>query len=269
MTDETQGEGQAPVEDTSLASQTEGEGADTQEEETGDDPAAEAQPEEQPEDQPERPKVTARERINELTKARREAEREAQYWREQAQKAQPPQQAQAEDGEPNPDDYEHGENDVAYIEDRAAYRAVKAVEEREAKRRSQEAIQTKLAGFEAKAEELYPEGDPEGLEAFKANPRIRPEAQELVIESDIGPKLADYLGSRPRELARISALPLAKQAREITLIEQRLSAGSIAPKAPPRTATSAPEPAPQLRGNGGRFKPPPDTDDFAAFEKNY
>jgi hypothetical protein len=262
MTDETSEAVEAVSEDTTLDSQTEGEAT----EDTGDDAAAETTAEAP------KPKPTAQERIAELTRLRREAERDAEYWKSRATqpeaRPEPKQQAQAQDdGEPNPDDYEYGENDRAFIEDRAAYKAVKAVEERMARQAAQQSVRQKLTTFDAKTDELFPDGEPNGLKAFKANPRLNIGAQELIMESEIGPKLADHLGSNPRELARISALPPFKQARELTLLEQRLSATAAA--TPTKVPTSAPEPPPTLRGAGGKFKASPDTDDFAAFEKAY
>ena len=266
MTDETQGEGDPLVDDTAPASNE----AETTSEDTGDDAAASTDNEGEDGEQPAKPKQSAKERIDELTRLRRDAERDAEYWRSKAMQpdARQPERnappAQADDGEPNPDDYEHGTQDIAFIEDRAAYRAVQAVEKRMAAQQAQQGIRTKLSAFDAKTDELFPDGEPQGLKSFKANPRLDTGAQELIMESDIGPKLADHLGSNPRELARISALPPLKQARELTLLETRLSGPA---KPVPKTATSAPEPAPQARGSGGRFQVAPDTDDFAAFEK--
>lgn len=261
MTDETSETVEAVSGDTTLDSQVEGEAT----EDPGEDAAAETEVEAP------KPKPTAQERIAELTRLRREAERDAEYWKSKAtqpearQEAKPTVQA-ADDGEPNPDDYEYGENDRAFIEDRATYKAVKVVEQRMAQQAAQQTVRQKLSHFDGKTDELFPDGEPAGLKAFKQNPRLDTGAQELIMESEIGPKLADHLGSNPRELARISALPPLKQARELTLLEQRLSAPVAVT---PKTATSAPEPTPQVRGSGGRFQVASDTSDFAAFEKQY
>ena len=88
----------------------------------------------------------------------------------------------------------------------------------------------------------------------------------MLLASDIGPKLAEHLGDNPRELDRLSALPPHLQTYELAKVEARLSR----PAAPvAKTATEAPEPAPQARGVGGKFKVAPDTSDFAAFDKAY
>jgi hypothetical protein len=73
------------------------------------------------------------------------------------------------------------------------------------------------------------------------------------------------LGTIPRNSAPERAQP-DLQARELTLLETRLTPAA---KPTPKTATDAPEPPPQARGAGGQFKVAADTDDFAAFEKQY
>jgi hypothetical protein len=132
----------------------------------------------------------------------------------------------------------------------------------QANARAQTAIQT----FEQRVEAQFPDGEPEGLTRLRDLKALPPAVTELIMDSEIGPKLADHLGNNIRELNRISALPPLQQAREITKLEMKLAD----PPAPiPKTATDAPEPAPTLRGAGGRFKVAPDTADFAAFEAQY
>jgi hypothetical protein len=217
-----------------------------------------------------KPKKSPQERINEVTKARREAERERDYWRDLATQSRPAPQPQAQqpqdDGEPDPSAYEHGELDARFIRDHATYHARKAFREEQANLTRQTRVQTAIQTFEQRAEDLFPDGEPEGLERFRSLPTVAPAIQEVIMDSEIGPKLADYLGSHTRELNRISALTPLQQARELTKLELKLAS----PPAPtPKTATDAPAPTPQVRGAGGRFTVAPDTDDFAAFEKQY
>ena len=90
--------------------------------------------------------------------------------------------------------------------------------------------------------------------------------QDVVTTVEAGPKIADHLGSNPRELQRISALPLTLQAFELAKLEAKLTA----PAGPAvKTVSDAPPATPQVRGSAGRFAPAPDTSDFAAFEKTY
>lgn len=240
------------------------------EEQSGDDAAAAAEPGEG--EQP-KPRKSAQERIDEVTKARREAERvaeearrDAEYWREQAMRHQPQAQQPAEEGEPDPASYEHGELDARFIADRATYHALKTFREEQARQTAQTRMQTQLQTFEARLSEQFPEGEPVGVQRLRALRELSPAIQEVILDSEIGPKLADHLGTNPRELTRISALTPLQQARELTKLEMKLAS----PPAPtPKTATDAPAPTPQVRGAGGRFTVAPDTDDFAAFEKQF
>jgi hypothetical protein len=251
------------------------------------EPQAEPQPEEQPgeddaaakadtdaeaEAQP-KPKKTAKERIDELTWRLREAERREAALLDRiggkqapAPEAHPP--AHTGDGRPDPNAYESGVYDPRYLEDLTDWKAEQAVQRTLSQRQERETVQTKLSTFESKADELFPEGEPEGLQAFRSLPQVPQAIADVILASDIGPKLAEHLGDHPREFQRISALPAHMQARELTLLETRLTAPKEEPKPSPKI-TAAPEPPPQNRGAGGRFTVAPDTSDFAAFKKQY
>lgn len=93
---------------------------------------------------------------------------------------------------------------------------------------------------------------------------------QAIRTSEVGPELAYCLACNPEEAHRIAALPHASQIREIGRLEGRLHQHAEARVEPVRkTATTAPEPPPMLRGGGGRFVIAPDTSDFAAFDKQY
>lgn len=232
--------------------------------ETGDDAAAAAEAEPQ-----QRPKQTAQERINELTRKAREAERDAEYWRSRA--TQPPQaQTQArpaeaaEDAEPDPSDYDHGDLDAGFIRDHARYHARQEFRQEQARAEAQSRTRTALSTFEQRTAEQFPDGEPEGITRLSRMPVLSQMIQEVILDSEVGPKLADYLGSNQRELSRISALPPLQQARELTKLEIKMSAPAVVK---PKTISDAPGVTPQVRGQGGRFGVAPDTSDFAAFEK--
>jgi len=269
MTTETDGAPEGVTEDTAAAV-TEADTEETQaqgDEQSGDDAAA---ADDEGEGEQPKPKKSPQERINEVTRARREAERERDYWRDLAMQSKPaptPQaQQQQDDGEPDPSAYEHGGLDARFIRDHATFHARRTFQEEQAKLTRQSRVQTAIQTFEQRAEDLFPDGEPEGLERFRSLPTVSPAIQEVIMDSEIGPKLADYLGSHTRELNRISALSPLQQARELTKLELKL-ASPPAPSA--KTVTDAPSPTTQVRGAGGKFKPAPDTDDFAAFEKTY
>lgn len=260
MTEPTEGAAEAVAEDVTLAPEV------VEPEVPGADAAAPAD-DATPAETPAKPKQTAAERIAELTAARRQAERDAEYWRTEAQRHQQAPAPKAEpkaDDEPKPDDYTYGEADAAFIRDQATYAARKAVREEMAQQSAQSRMQSQLATFDQRTAQLYPDGEPAGITAIRRMPTLPVAVMETVLASEIGPKLADHLGSNPAELSRLSGLSPHVQAYEIGKLEAKLSA-----KPQAKTISTAPDPAPQVRGAGGQFKVAPDTEDFAAFKQAY
>ena len=92
--------------------------------------------------------------------------------------------------------------------------------------------------------------------------------------SEQGPRVAYHLAKNPEESLRIAQMTPLEQAREFGKLEYKMelehggkskaveSGGDPKPNPAPR----APAPIPTVRGSGGRFQAPADTDDFAAFE---
>jgi hypothetical protein len=268
MSEANEGAPEGVTEDTAAADQVTEKTRAQGDEQSGDDAAAATDDEGQAE-QP-KPRKSAQERINELTAARREAERDRDFYREQALRngngQQPAQEAQHEpqgDGRPVRDDYA---DDFDYIEALTDWKAEQAAERRFQQQTQRERVASARSTFETRKAALFPDGDTPGLEAFMRLPELPVAAVEIIGESEVGPKIAEHLGDNPAELRRLQGLSPIQQARELTRLEQRLSAP---PRVTPKTATDAPEPPPQARGAGGRFTVAPDTDDFAAFEQQY
>jgi hypothetical protein len=267
MSEANEGAPEGVTQDTTAADQV---AEDTQaqgDEQLGDDAAAET--DDGQAEQP-KPRRSAQERIDELTRQRREAERDVEYWKakalqgsEQQQPAQEAQQPPQEASRPAREDYE---DDFEYIEALTDWKAEQAAARLAAQAREQDKARSARQTFETRKAALYPHGEPEGLQNFLRIPKLPVAVIEIVGESDVGPKIADHLGANPAELRRLEGMSPIQQARELTRLEMRLSEPA---KPTPKTATDAPEPPPQARGNGGRFKVAPDTDDFSAFEKNY
>lgn len=226
-----------------------------------------------------KPKKTAQQRIDELTWRANEAERreQAALERERAALAgkQPAaeQQQPAADTAPDPNDYEFGEEDAAFIRDHAKF---EARQEFQAERQREEAERSQTAAreaFDKRTAEAFPDGETEGFKAFCAIERVPRVLNDVIMISEVGPQLAAHYGDSPDALKRLSAMPLHLQAYEVAKVEARLT-GSTAPapaetKPKPKIATDAPNPAPQVRGSGGQFTVPDDTDDLAAFEKRF
>jgi hypothetical protein len=276
MSETHDGAAPAVTEDTAavLTDATETEAPATAEDgDLGDDAAAETDAGDEGE-QPKR-KQTVQERINEKTRLQREAERERDYWREQAMRTQQPQprqepKAAAEDAEPDPNDYEHGELDARFIREHATYHAKKAFREEQARTEAERTRSQQLSAFETAADaeaQKHPDFyDVVGRDFGRTAAVCTPVMSDAIVASPDGPTLAYHLAKNPAEARRIAALTPLAQAVELG----RLSAKLASPPAPTaKTATDAPAPTPQVRGQGGRFTVAPDTDDFAAFEKQF
>jgi hypothetical protein len=248
-----------------------GDGADD-DDQPGDDAAASEGQGEQP-----KPKKTAQDRIDEVTAARRQAERDAKEAREEAERwralaeqraatSQTPQTPQGSDGKPNPEDFQDGVYDPAYVEALTDWKADQAVSKRLSERDQVRTQQTALTAFNARAAEAFPDGEPDGLKALKAIPQLSQTVALTILDMDDGPKVADHLGANRAELSRIESLPPHMQVLELAKISTRLASAPAAPAA--NKIPGAPEPPDnRVRGSGGQFKTPPDTSDFAAFEK--
>lgn len=248
-------------------------GEEEEAEQPGDDAAAD-EGEDQGESPP-KPKKTAQERIDELTAARRQAEREAKEareeaarWRTEAEQRAATSQTptpQGGDGKPNPEDFQDGVYDPAYVEALTDWKADQAVSKRLSERDQVRTQQTALTAFNARAAEAFPDGEPDGLKALKAMPQLSQTVAMTILDMEDGPKVADHLGANRAELHRIETLAPHLQVLELAKISTALAAkpAPVVNKIP-----GAPEPPDnRVRGAGGQFRTPPDTSDFAAFEK--
>lgn len=229
-----------------------------------------------------KPKKTFQDRIDEVTRARREAEREAKYWRDVAEgRVQGQQNRQPEPQgpkPPNPDDFDLGDMDPRYLDAMVDYRVdlklssgldkvrseVAQSLHRQAGARvweaSQEAARAKFADYD---EVVQPTDPVTGAIRWPLSDVAGEELQKM----DAGGEVAYYLASHPEEAHRIYRLDPSSQLRELGRIEARLEMPSR-PQA--KAATDAPKPATsQARGAGGQFSPSPETDDFKAFEASY
>jgi hypothetical protein len=223
-----------------------------------------------------RARRSAQERIDEVTRARREAEREADYWRTIAYEAAAQLDALAQtggqDGGPDPNDYVHGEDDADFIRDQVQHQMRKEYE-REAHDFAMAHEDHRLSSLFAERERAVADRLPDYHAAvYEAGqcgawPCSR-EMAEAIKTSEVGPELAYLLAHNPEAARRIASLSHASQLRELGRLEGLLlHRGEAQPN--PKTATAAPEPPPVVRGGGGRFPIAPDTNDFAAFDKQY
>lgn len=126
------------------------------------------------------------------------------------------------------------------------FESVAAYAEALAARRAEELVaQREIHNQRAQIEEAYAEREEdartkyEDFEQVAYNPKLRVTdvMAETIKASEIGPDLAYWLGSNPKESDRISRMSPLMQAREIGRIEAKLSA-----EPPQKKVTSAPDP---------------------------
>lgn len=207
-------------------------------------------------------------RISELTAARRETERDRDYWRDMAMRthAQPPQEQKptgpaplpadlaARVGQPpRPEDFPAGEFDPKFIAAVARHEilseaATEAAKQREAanRRAAQERttrISTSWQEKAAAAAASYPDF---ADVVMQPDVPVTEHMAEVMADLDGGAHVAYYLGKNPTEARRIANLPPMRQATELGKIEVRLDAQRAA-----RAVSTAPPPPKTLNGQGG------------------
>lgn len=158
--------------------------------------------------------------------------REQRKWEREQQAKFAEQQARASVPKDLPpvDQFESPE---AYAEALAVKKAEELLQQRELQKQ-QAAIEDAYAEREEDARSKY--DDFEQI-AYNPNLRVTDVMAETIKASDIGPDLAYWLGSNPKEADRISRLSPLLQAREIGKIEAKLGA-----EPPKKKTSSAPEP---------------------------
>lgn len=157
--------------------------------------------------------------------------REQRKWeREQAQRAQQQAPRSVPADLPPVDQFESVE---AYAEALADRKAEERLQQREVQRQQQEV----LSAYQEREEQARDKYEDFEQVAYNPNLRITNAMAEAIQYSDVGPDLAYYLGSNPKEADRISRLSPFVQAKEIGRIEAKLASEPITKK-----TTSAPAP---------------------------
>lgn len=189
-------------------------------------------------------------RIDELTRARREAEREAEYWRQVAQRTQSP--AQAASQRPVPENFEKYDDYIDALTDWKAEQAVaKRMEADNARKVAETRAQT-FAERQAQIRAVLPDYDEVvgGSDTPIAN-----HVGEIILESDLGPQLAYHFAKNPDALLRLNNMTPTAAAREIGRLEAVLSVKPAAPAAPTKKVSNTPAPAGTLSTQGRATTP--------------
>lgn len=211
-------------------------------------------------------KDSFQERIDRLTKYRRDAEREAdsirrQWEQTQAELEELRQQQTKQKSQEAPQkglaDFDYDEAKfTAYLREEAASMARETARE-EAKRiaqeqRQQEQLAAKRAKFDQAADKFATEQADFYEVTQDRNLPITQEMAEVIMDSDIGPNVAYYLAKHPDEAYQIASSHPAMQGRQIAHIETKLQA-QISKQA--KKASSAPPPPKgRVKGSEPGFK---------------
>lgn len=233
----------APVENTAATPEQTQEVAQT--------PTAEQVETQTPDDKPrdDRGRYVPQERVNEITRARREAERRAQFLEQQLAQYQSQQQhtqpRHQNDRPPSLQEFESVEDWGAAVADYSARQALSRAEQ-QLQQRDQHYSQQHLAQqFQAK-EAAYAATNPDYLDRvaeMTSAIQFQPDVLAVIAQSDHGPAVAHHLAQHLDVADRLARMSPVAAAAEIGRIEARLST----PK--PKPVTQAPAPVPTLSGS--------------------
>jgi len=156
--------------------------------------------------------------------------REQRKWeREQQQRAAETQVVKA----PSTATVDQFESPEAYAEALAYQRAEELIAKREAAKQQSQILES----YQEREDAIRDKYDDFEQVAYNPKLPVTDVMAQTIQSSDIGPELAYYLGSNPKDAERISRLPPYAQAKEIGKIEAKLSDNP-----PVKKTTSAPAP---------------------------
>lgn len=180
-------------------------------------------------------------RIDELTRARHQAERDRDYWRQQAEARQAPPAA------PKPEDFASDDDYQQALLDHRIESGINRKLSTEAQQRADMADQ--------QANEVRDQTYAERMRAAtvripdfaevvgKANIDVRQEVIDAIKDSDHGPDIAYHLAKNPDEARRLSQMDTRTLDRAIGRMEADFAAKGTAAPAPAARTTNAPAPA--------------------------
>lgn len=184
----------------------------------------------QPEEKPAEASKTFTQEELDAAIGKRLAREQRKWEREQAQRSVQSQAPQTPANLPSADQFESVD---AYADALAFRKAEELLRARETQRQQQEV----LSAYHDREEEVRSKYDDFEQVAYNPNLPITNVMAEAIQSSDIGPEVAYFLGTNPKEAERISKLTPYVQAKEIGKIEAKL-----ADNPPVKKTSSAPAP---------------------------
>lgn len=196
------------------------------------------QQEDQPRDDKGQFKSGAQKRIDALVFQRHQAEREAAYWKQQAQAVQSPTAPKVADFA-SYDEYEQAMLDHR-IED-GVNRGLSKTAEQQATKFTQQAQSAAAETYNQRATEIVTK-IPDFVEVVsKSTVPMSPALQEALMDSERGPELVYHLAKNPAEAERLNSMSVRQMDREIGRLETTF-AQAAKPSPPAARTTSAPAP---------------------------
>lgn len=190
-------------------------------------------------------------RIDQLTREKYEAKREADYLRQLAmQQAQPQQQVPQPQGKPTREQFNYDED--AYLEALTDYKAREVIARQQYEQQAyqhQVRQQQQRADYSQRVENVNITGsskyaDYEDVVVNNHTLPISPVMADAISLTDVSADIAYHLGKNQQEAARIYQLPPPVQIMEIARLEQKLKAPA------PKKTTNAPAPIEPVGARG-------------------
>lgn len=207
-----------------------------------------------------RKKPGVHQRIDELTKAKHDAIRERDYWREQATRLAPAQKVEAPaqaakpvEGKPT---LESCDFDQELLVERMAEWKLGERDRAAQQAKEQETQQQKRMEFQRKVEEFAAATPDYHERVSDPSLQITEHMVQVMLETENPPAVAYHLAQHPELAAAIAQMSEVNAARAIGRIEAQLSAPASAapveqaPPRPPVTVTKAPPPVSTLKSSG-------------------
>lgn len=193
-------------------------------------------------------------RIDELTRAKHEAEREAAYWRGIAEAGKATSAKADAPQKPSPDQFsDHNEYVEALAEWKADQRIEAALSKRdaEAKQAAQKAERETRANTWAERQAEYAKTAPDFDEVLaSADTPMPAHVMEALLESEQGPALAYHLAKNPEAARRIAGMSERAALVELGALKATLDS----PKPALKSVTKAPAPITPVKSGGGNVQ---------------
>ncbi len=182
-------------------------------------------------------------RIDELTRRRYEAEREAAFWRGKAEGGVKPSDTPDTEAKPKQEAYDSYES---YIEAVTDWKLSERLNIERARMQQESQAQTVAQGFDAQVQTARAKHADFDTVVYNEDLRISETMRDAMLHSENGASLAYHLGTHPEEAARISGLPPMVQVMAMGRLQAKLEA-KAAPAAP--APSNAPAPITPVRAS--------------------